>query len=219
MSKKRSGAYLLTVGPFLYVGSSWDVDRRRSSHVSDLRSGIHQNPKLQAAWNQFPESAHCSVITPVTPLPNESPNELRARLRSAEQDLLNFYKANPKLTNTSLNALGPDNSQSMKAKWQNPLYRAKMAAALANRPKPSPEARAKMSSAKQGSKNHKSKPVHVRFFPTRAIQTFPSATAAAKHLGVSQQLFDSWLKGTVPTPGNGIRTKLKHLIGISVSYV
>jgi group I intron endonuclease len=56
---KTSGVYSITntVSGKRYYGSSVDMDKRRLKHWSDLRSGKHKNPHLQAAWNKYGETA------------------------------------------------------------------------------------------------------------------------------------------------------------------
>lgn len=217
MAKKRCGAYLLTVGDSIYIGSSWDVDRRRASHVSDLRSGIHPCKKLQAAWEATPESVACSIVRPVKQEDGELDTELRDKLRAAEQELLDLYKGNERLANKSLNARGPDTRQDMKEKWKNPAFRKMMKEALANRPAPSKETREKMAQAKRGENNHKSRPVTV-VWPCDKPQHYACGADAAKALGVTQQLVDAWLKGIVALPGRGRTCRKKHLCGIDVFY-
>jgi GIY-YIG catalytic domain protein len=40
-----------------YVGQSVDMQRRCSEHFSRLRSGVHKNPRLQAAYDEYGEAA------------------------------------------------------------------------------------------------------------------------------------------------------------------
>jgi len=41
----------------IYIGSSVNLRTRWNKHLSDLRRGIHGNPHLQAAWNQYGEES------------------------------------------------------------------------------------------------------------------------------------------------------------------
>lgn len=54
----KSGVYSIhnTLNGKFYVGSSVNVQMRFSGHRSDLRRGIHDNKKLQYAWNKYGES-------------------------------------------------------------------------------------------------------------------------------------------------------------------
>lgn len=54
-----SGVYLLwcNANNMFYVGQSVDMQRRCSEHFSRLRSGVHKNPRLQAAYDEYGESA------------------------------------------------------------------------------------------------------------------------------------------------------------------
>lgn len=39
-----------------YIGQTIDINRRKRKHFSTLRSGTHDNPKLQASWNKYGET-------------------------------------------------------------------------------------------------------------------------------------------------------------------
>jgi group I intron endonuclease len=54
----KSGVYLITIGRFLYYGSSVDIEKRKIMHLSQLQRGIHKNPKLQNAFNKYKEMNH-----------------------------------------------------------------------------------------------------------------------------------------------------------------
>lgn len=45
-----------------YVGSAVNLQRRRSRHFSELRTGVHNNRHLQAAWNKYGEEAFIFVV-------------------------------------------------------------------------------------------------------------------------------------------------------------
>jgi group I intron endonuclease len=58
MDNMRSGIYKITnvVNGRFYIGSSADIDNRwEVEHRYKLRKGIHENPKLQNAWNFYGE--------------------------------------------------------------------------------------------------------------------------------------------------------------------
>lgn len=54
-----SGVYLLwcNANNMFYVGQSVDMQRRCTEHFSRLRSGVHKNPQLQAAYDKYGEAA------------------------------------------------------------------------------------------------------------------------------------------------------------------
>lgn len=54
-----SGVYLLwcNANNTFYVGQSVDMQRRCAEHFSRLRGGVHKNPRLQAAYDEYGESA------------------------------------------------------------------------------------------------------------------------------------------------------------------
>lgn len=53
-----SGVYLLwcNANNMFYVGQSVDMQRRCTEHFSRLRSGVHKNHRLQAAYDEYGES-------------------------------------------------------------------------------------------------------------------------------------------------------------------
>lgn len=221
MTRKRCGAYLLTVGEKVYVGSSWSLDKRRAQHIADLRKGIHSCKALQKAWDKDPENVAFTVARPVKHN-GETDDELKATLRTMEQELLDMYKGHVNLTNKSTNARGPDNGQLMKQKWQNPAFREYMTNLLKEKKKTSPtsETRAKMGAAKRGARNPNATPVRVTM-PDNTIHFFDTTTEAAQHLGVSQQRVNGWLSGKVALPGRGkyLRHKTEHLRGMIIEKV
>lgn len=54
---KLSGVYIITntANGNRYIGSSIDIYRRWTTHLRDLRKGIHGNQILQRAWNKYGE--------------------------------------------------------------------------------------------------------------------------------------------------------------------
>lgn len=66
-----------TVNGKRYVGSSVNVRRRWQNHVCDLRAGRHGNPHLQAAWNQYGESAFVFLVLAVLEPSELQPTETR----------------------------------------------------------------------------------------------------------------------------------------------
>lgn len=59
MMKRRSGVYFILCLPTgrHYVGSSVNIDRRWSDHISRLRAGTCNSPKLQNAWLKYGSDA------------------------------------------------------------------------------------------------------------------------------------------------------------------
>ena len=50
-----------------YVGSAVDFKRRKTRHFSELRTGKHNNAKLQAAWRKYGEQAFVFVVVEELP--------------------------------------------------------------------------------------------------------------------------------------------------------
>ena len=55
---KLSGVYCITnlANNSKYIGSSIDICRRWTTHLRELRKGVHGNQKLQRAWNKYGEN-------------------------------------------------------------------------------------------------------------------------------------------------------------------
>lgn len=217
MPKRNIGTYVLRVGESFYVGSSWNVYFRKCHHVSDLRGNKHSNHKLQAAWNESPESYSLEIVDHVEMTDQDTPETLRDKLRDAEQRLLDLHSSNPQMCNLSSNARFPSSRPDLSEKWKQPEFRAKMVESIRNRPAPSKETRNRMRIAKTGKNNPKSRPVLVTW-PDKTQETFDSGREAASKLGVTQQLVDAWLKGIVALPGKGKTCRKKNLIGLNLSY-
>lgn len=216
----QAGTYRLTMGDgVFYVGSSWNLARRRASHISDLRSGVHPVPALQAAWDAMPEVFTFSRLHKIPRHDGESDNSHRARLRQAEQTLLDQAQGNPLLANRSPKASGPiHGAEVLRAKWKQPAYRARMMEILRNRTT-SPETRAKMGEAKRGARNVHSRPVLVTW-PDGRTDRHETATEAAQALQVTQQLVSLWVAGKVSQPGEGRRLRKRNawLAGARITY-
>lgn len=194
---------MLRAGQAFYVGSSRNFRKRRYNHKSDLVNGRHPNKKIQAAFDAH-GSAEFIPLEFIRPLKNEQIHAFSSRLKSAEQRILDERQGNPGLCNFSANAFGPDNGDLIKAKWRDASYREAISSKLRGR-KQSNETRDKMSESKRGSKNVKSKAVVVTN-PDSTVTRFACASEAAKFFGVSQQLFDQWIRGVIAWPGTGRRT-------------
>lgn len=59
-----SGIYFLFVGPYYYIGSSKNVQKRCRRHMLSLAAGIHPNRKLQNVFNKY-NSIYWTHIEPV----------------------------------------------------------------------------------------------------------------------------------------------------------
>jgi len=61
---KTSGIYAIVsaVNSRQYIGSSTDIPRRWSGHLSQLRKNIHHSIHLQRAWNKYGEDAFEFVV-------------------------------------------------------------------------------------------------------------------------------------------------------------
>lgn len=202
-----AATYLLRVGSSFYIGSSRDMRKRRYLHSADLRNGRHPNPKIQAAYNTIGKM-EVVPLDFIPPMEGETKEDHSTRLRVAEQRLLDQWADDPHLCNASPNALGPDSGDSSKPRWRDEAYREKMSNALKGRTT-SAETRKKMSAAKVGARNAKSRKVLVTK-PDGSTETFETVTGAAAFFKVTQQLLDLWLKGAVAWPGIGGRCRTQN---------
>ena len=66
-----SGIYRITCTTTgkIYIGSATNLRKRRNEHFRHLRRGIHDNPKLQNAWNKYsPDAFTFEVLELVLPM-------------------------------------------------------------------------------------------------------------------------------------------------------
>lgn len=211
--------YKITCGDVFYIGSTMSFVRRNRDHLWRLKRGIHPNPTLQAAYDGSGEfkSFYVEIIKPC-----DDVNELRDKLRAAEQVKLDYQFGLEGCCNRSPNASGPNNGEMMKNKWEDPEFREKMVSFLRSRKGAAvtAETREKMAEAKRGSKNVKARAVIVK--TPDGVTRFDSVSDAAKSLNVPQQVLDGWMMGRFPWPGTGTRpakAHYRHLAEYSAEYV
>lgn len=210
-SLPQSCCYVLRIGHVFYVGSTSSLNRRIGDHVWRLRRGTHPCGVLQLAWGEAPESHVVEVL--------EEVDGGRDLLRAAEQRWLDEFSGRVGLANRSLNSRGPCRRPDVAARWADPVWRGEMVQKmrLASGSRVGDGSRRKMSEAKLGSRNHKSRGVWVVVGGER--KEFESVSLCAKHLGVSQQLVDQWLKGLTALPGRGRTCRKKHLVGMDIGFL
>lgn len=212
-----SGVYRIIVGKLFYVGSSSKFISRQRDHFWRLRKGTHPVETLQKEYDKLGDV----IFEPLEYMyrgKDESDTEFRDRLRAAEQKKIDELFADPLwdglIVNRSRNARGPDCSELMRKKWQEPEFREKMMSFLnARKGVPiSDETRKRMSNAKRGANSPVAMPMEVYIpCPGHGIGPsmhlkFETITDMAKYLNVSQQAATAWVnKGAKPT----FRTFLK----------
>lgn len=222
---RPAGTYRLKSGEFFYIGSSNNLVRRKHDHQWRLRAGIHPCKNIQREFDK-------SGVVAFTPLlffkqgRSESDTDFRERLRAAEQDRINEHIGDEFFENKSIYARFNGTASAclsiaMKKLWEDPEARKVMIERLRkNASNPSAETREKMAHAKRGANNVKSRPVVIKS-PDGGKRKFASVSEAATFCGASQQLMDTWLKGTATWPGTGTRAprpKYAWLVGYSASY-
>ncbi len=190
MAKKKlpqAGIYRIHCGPYFYIGSTSDFEKRRQHHRWVLANGRHCNRKIQAAFNE-----HGSMSFERLRL-----TDLVEDLRAEEMEILNLYAADPFLCNINSNTFGPDEAMKERARDR-----------MADRETSAPT-RAKMADAKRGARNAKARAVIVTD-PDGVEIEFPCVSDVAKFFGVSQQLMDQWIRGVVAWPGKGYRVRKEN---------
>lgn len=221
---RMAGTYRMEVGDLFYIGSSKKVGGRFSNHRTMLENGEHWVKELQAAYDAGGE-VRFFLIREIPEKPcdvkNKRGDDHRSRLWFWEQQLLDPLYGTPGCVNRSSSSCHNSKvSEMMRKKWADPEWRgsvgAKISESLRGR-EISKETRTKMSEAKKGARNAKSKPVIMWFEGER--HEFPSAMGAAERFGVKQQVMDLWLRGVVPWPGRGVgKTRYPNLIGLYGSF-
>jgi len=207
----QSCCYLLRVGMCFYVGSTGSLVRRIRDHVWRLRSGKHPNESLQAAWDLLPESHEVECL--------EECSGGRDELRAIEQRWIDEYKARVGMVNKSVDSRGPGilASERMKELWADPLFRDRASKCRVG-VEFSACTRAKMAESKRGALNPKAKGCWV-LMPDGERLEFGALSEAARHLGVTQQAVDGWLRGLSAIPGRGRHTRYKGLEGMDIGYL
>lgn len=85
-----------------YIGSSFNIEKRKNAHFNALRNGKHHSIHLQRAYNKYGEKAF--VFTVVKEYDLETENELRL----IEERYINFCWNSGKLYNVSKQGSGGD---------------------------------------------------------------------------------------------------------------
>lgn len=218
-----AGIYRVDVGPKFYIGSTTRLGSRHSAHLTDLKRGQHPNKALQAAWDEH-GVFQFTVLTLIPEKACDRGRDHAERLKFHEQRLLDQVSVDPGCCNASESSrYNTGIAESMRRKWQDPEFRERSVRRLREARRGvavSAETRAKMSAAKRGARNPFSRPVWLEL-PGGTREEFESATAAARRVGVTQQLMHQWLTGAAFWPGTGprLRTRMKHLVGLRGGFV
>jgi hypothetical protein len=194
---KTAGIYLIQIREYVYVGGSTDLYARKREHKRMLLNNAHYAKKLQEAYNKWGDEIQTPTHRVMHREPDETQAAFKERLRTAEQETIDFCLRNTPsvkgglgyvLCNESHNAWGPDKNVK---RYFSPEARARMSAAAKGRTI-SENTRKKMAEAKRGSRNLKSVRV-VAYRHSYGLKEFDTVTAAAEWLGISQQLGSMWI--------------------------
>lgn len=82
-----------------YIGSTVQLDKRVKQHLRALKTGVHHNCILQAAWNAYEDVGLYETLDVGS----------EAEARSMEQKLINKFIADGKCTNIGMGVSGGDN--------------------------------------------------------------------------------------------------------------
>lgn len=218
------GTYLLHVGDLFYVGSTKSFGRRYSNHKVGLERGEHWNEALyQAYLAGAGMDFEILEIIERKPADVETEKDYVKRLKLHEQWLLDKWFGKPGCVNVSSDSgFNTTIGEWMKAKWCDPEFRETQVARLKARrgAAVTAETREKMAEAKRGKRNARSRACTLWFHDEKL--RFDSATAAARHFGVTQQVMDLWLRGSMGWPGANGRTprsdRGRQLVGLMGGY-
>lgn len=193
------------------------MKNRACNHLSDLKHGRHRSHRVRDAYAAH-SSASWEILESVPFEWGETEASLKAKLYDAEQRFISLHHGKPECLNISSTSIGatcprPD----LAARWDDPNFRAKMVNASKGRVA-TPETRTKMANAKRGKNNPNARAVSICF--EGIDHRFDSASEAAHHFGVAQQVMEGWLAGRFSWPGSGRRVSpaARHLIGIRGEY-
>jgi len=211
--KPSAGVYLVRCGKSVYVGSTQNLYRRKLDHALRLSKQIHPNKALQTGWNTS-NSFEFIPLEFLAMQSGECVNQFRDRLRAAEQNKIDCYAALGSLVNVSTNSRGPCSSV---PRFYSKQARARLSKAGKGR-KPSAESREKMALAKIGEANPKAKRVKITA-PDGTSVVYGSCSLAAKFFGVSQQLFQMWIDGSLKWPSERSRKANRWIAGYSAKLL
>lgn len=193
------GVYRLDVGESFLIGSGAGLGAIWSGHVAALRAGSHLNTKLQAAW--VPGAKVSFTVLVEVYVKNWGGDDGVPRAKMLEGEVLAGLLGTPGCCNMPFVFVAPVRKAAPRLGYLH-----------------SPEIRARLSAAKTGAGNPRSK--GCRFELNGETFSFETVTAAAKHFRVSQQLVDQWLRGVSAWPGTGARrTRVSWLVGLTGQYV
>jgi group I intron endonuclease len=150
-----SGVYQIqnTVNGQRYIGSAARIEKRMATHMSELRRGIHCNPRLQFSWNKHGAASFEFKPLLVCAVDNLLMYEQRAIDGLAPEFNIAIYAGAPMRGRKSSPETRAKLSAAGKGRVLSTEERAKISAANRGR-KRSPEALAKLSERMKGKQYH-----------------------------------------------------------------
>lgn len=90
----NGGVYQINIGKYFYIGSSYDLNKRKAVHLRDLRKGKHHNIRLLRTFQKHPDKFEFFVLA-FAPIED---------IRSLEQKYLDIHFGMRNCMNLSHNA-------------------------------------------------------------------------------------------------------------------
>ncbi len=160
----------------IYIGSAVNFRKRKNAHLSALQNNRHENRYLQRAYNSSKESFVFEII-------EELHTTIKEDIIKKEQYYLDRFKPDYNIKKLADSSLGVKRSLNT---------RLKMSQASKGKPK-SLQHRLKLT-----------KPIVQFSLDYKQLQTYISATEAAKILQLNRRSINNCLKGRAFTSGNYI---------------
>lgn len=210
----------------VHVGDTFVVDAGPlgelfTKHQRALREGSHPCLPLQVAWDKDCMEPVRQGLRLWLVLEVKGGSDWKGRLAGAEAeelgraqreddgcaDLRILSKKQIKCSVGDTPAPGAGRgSAALKQRWKNPAYRDRVVGGLRGR-EVREDTRARHRAAKCGGLNPRARRCWIRLDDGGSRHHFPTVSAAAMWLGVPQQVLDLWLRGVVPWPGGGRRSR------------
>ena len=132
----NTGIYRIEIGDYFYIGQSIELDKRKSTHLNNLRKGTHCNRMMQSVYNKYQNFSFKVML-----------NCGADQLDMLEQSALDVCYGDEDCMNLSKDVKSPGRGRIVTAKTRKLMGEARKGK------KASSESRKLMSNAKQGKNN------------------------------------------------------------------
>ena len=201
------------MGSSFYYGQSRNLSCRKTSHISALKRGKHNNPRMQRVWNKRPEF----IFEIVEMVSNESD------LDAVEQTYIDRYIGDPNCMNMAICASAPNkgrkNSEETLKKMSESAKKRGIPESTFEKWKASRVNRKLSDSHRSNIGKSHYKPV-IAYLPDGGIKTWESVIECAADLNLTKGLISNYCNGYRAQPGSGNKWKqTKHIHGYIFSYI